>query len=375
MNSKPIHVSIVVFPECDPSIIYGVFDTLWAAGALVGQHQGRRPDALFEPRLVAADAGPMQLITGVSIIPQDTIDDVRADRHRLRAERDGRIAPRACARSTGGLIDWIRRMHAQGAQLYAACGGSLVLAEAGLLDGQAGDDALGLRAAVPRAFPERDAACRAHAGADRPRPQHGLLGRRVVMAGSRAAARRQARRHRGSDPHVEAVPLSVAPRRAASLCVDDRRTSTTATRVILHCQHWIAQHYERQDIVAELVRKSGLPKRIVRPPLPRRDRLFAARLYPDAAHRGGKATAGDQHGRGRAASGARSATRTRPRSAGCSAASPAWRRATTGANSSRRASWRRRESTRAPQGGARPDRDVHGVARATRARSSAAYSA
>ena len=33
------------------------------------------------------------------------------------------------------LLDWIRRMHAQGAQLYAACGGSLVLAEAGLLDG------------------------------------------------------------------------------------------------------------------------------------------------------------------------------------------------------------------------------------------------
>ena len=49
------------------------------------------------------------------------------------------------------LIGWIRRMHAQGAQLYAACGGSLVLAEAGLLDGQAGDDALGLCAAVPQA--------------------------------------------------------------------------------------------------------------------------------------------------------------------------------------------------------------------------------
>ncbi len=28
----PRHVSIVVFRECDPSIIYGVFDTLWAAG-------------------------------------------------------------------------------------------------------------------------------------------------------------------------------------------------------------------------------------------------------------------------------------------------------------------------------------------------------
>ena len=30
---------------------------------------------------------------------------------------------------------------------------------------------------------------------------------------------------------------------------------------ILHCQNWLAQNYERADIVAELVRRSGLPKR------------------------------------------------------------------------------------------------------------------
>lgn len=33
------------------------------------------------------------------------------------------------------LLAWIKRMHNGGAQIYAACGGSLVLAEAGLLDG------------------------------------------------------------------------------------------------------------------------------------------------------------------------------------------------------------------------------------------------
>jgi transcriptional regulator GlxA family with amidase domain len=30
---------------------------------------------------------------------------------------------------------------------------------------------------------------------------------------------------------------------------------------IEHCQAWLAQNYERADIVAELVRRSGLPKR------------------------------------------------------------------------------------------------------------------
>src|SRR4030095_8020228 len=31
--------------------------------------------------------------------------------------------------------------------------------------------------------------------------------------------------------------------------------------VILKCQDWIAQHYQRQDIIAGLGRQSGLPKR------------------------------------------------------------------------------------------------------------------
>ena len=94
-STMPRHVSIVVFRECDPSIIYGVFDTLWAAGTLLKTPPG---EPLFTPRIVAAEHGPMELITGVSIVPQDSIDDVDTDRHRLRAECDGRLgggAPRA----------------------------------------------------------------------------------------------------------------------------------------------------------------------------------------------------------------------------------------------------------------------------------------
>jgi hypothetical protein len=33
-------------------------------------------EPLFEPRIVAAEHGPLDLITGVSIIPQDSIDDI-----------------------------------------------------------------------------------------------------------------------------------------------------------------------------------------------------------------------------------------------------------------------------------------------------------
>jgi transcriptional regulator GlxA family with amidase domain len=31
--------------------------------------------------------------------------------------------------------------------------------------------------------------------------------------------------------------------------------------IILKCQEWVAQNYQRQDIIAELVNRAGLPKR------------------------------------------------------------------------------------------------------------------
>ncbi len=85
LSPMPRYVSIVVFRECDPSIIYGVFDTLWAAGMFMKTSPG---EPLFTPRIVCAERGPMELITGVSIVAQDFDRRHRTHRHRVRAERD-----------------------------------------------------------------------------------------------------------------------------------------------------------------------------------------------------------------------------------------------------------------------------------------------
>ena len=73
MTKAPATVSIVVFPECDPSIVFGVFDTLWAAGRMTGDVPEQ---PLFAPRLIGAARGPIELVTGVSIITQDGVNDV-----------------------------------------------------------------------------------------------------------------------------------------------------------------------------------------------------------------------------------------------------------------------------------------------------------
>jgi transcriptional regulator GlxA family with amidase domain len=260
MAKEPIHVSLVVFPECDPSIIYGVFDTLWAAGKLWNVCKGLPPGrALFEPRLVSAEPGPLQLVTGVSIIPQDTIADV--------ARTDVVFVPNVMVDTPHSLrsldrrlLDWIVRMHDKGAHLYAACGGSLVLAEAGLLDGHQATTHWSYVPLFRREFPN------VTLHEDRILVQCGE-GHSMVCSGGASSWQDLAlllvSKYGGTE---EAIRMSKVflyqwhrdgqlPYASMIQNVDH------GDAVIVRCQTWIAQNYERPDIVAELVSQSGLPKR------------------------------------------------------------------------------------------------------------------
>jgi transcriptional regulator GlxA family with amidase domain len=259
MKSRCIHVSLVVFPECDPSIIYGVFDTLWAAGRSWGGSKATDGRPLFEPRLVGAEAGPIRLVTGVSIIPQDTIAEVR--------RTDVVFVPNVIVDTAAGLraldrriLKWIGRMHRKGAQLYSACGGSLVLAEAGLLEGQQATTHWGYEALFRDQFPN----VKLHM--ERVLVQTGA-GHSVVCSGGASSWQDLAlllvAKHGGTEEAIRMSKLFLyqwhrdgqLPYASMIQNVDH------GDAVIARCQDWIAQHYERADIVAQLVRQSGLPKR------------------------------------------------------------------------------------------------------------------
>jgi transcriptional regulator GlxA family with amidase domain len=260
MVGKRIHVSLVVFRECDPSILYGVFDTLWAAGTLWSAVKGQGSgEPLFEPRLVAADPGALQLITGVSIIPQDTIAEV--------ARTDVVFVPNVMVESPRSLraldrrlLEWIKRMHQAGAQLYAACGGSLVLAEAGLLDGQQATTHWSYAPLFRRQFPN------VALHEDRILVQSGP-GHRILCSGGASSWQDLAlllvAKYGGTEEAIRLSKLFLyqwhrdgqLPYASMIANVDH------GDAVVLRCQTWLAQNYERPDIVAELVRRSGLPKR------------------------------------------------------------------------------------------------------------------
>lgn len=251
-----VHVSLVVFPECDPSIVYGVFDTLWAAGRDFGE---REDDPIFIPRIVSSSKQAMELVTGVSIVPQDCIDDV--------GRTDIVFVPNVMVKSAADLraldrrlLDWIKSMHAGGAALYAACGGALVLAEAGLLDGEQATTHWSYAPLFRQQYP------------DVPLHVERLLvqsgdGHSVVCSGGASSWQDLAlllvAKFAGT---AEAVRLSKLflyqwHRDGQLPYASMLRNVKHGDAAIESAQQWIALNYNKADVVGGLARQCGLPKR------------------------------------------------------------------------------------------------------------------
>lgn len=255
MPRKPVRVALTVFPECDPSMVYGVYDVLWFAG-----RTGGLPGAPhFEPRLVAASRDPIKLSTGVSIIPQDTIDDI--EQTDIVYVANVMIHEPAQLRALDRrMIEWIQRMYANGAQIYANCGGPLVLAEAGLLNGGEATTHWMYGPIFAQEFP----GVRLHL--DRVIVQTGP-GHNIVCAGGASAWQDLClmliAKYAGTK---EALRLSrfflFQWHRDGQLPFASMVQNVNhGDAVILKCQEWIANHYEYADAVAEMCVQSGLPKR------------------------------------------------------------------------------------------------------------------
>lgn len=256
MSKHPIRVSLAIFPECDPSIIFGVFDTLWA----VRRGWLNEPVApVFEPRLVGAERGPLKLVTGVTIVTQDAIADVE--------ETDVVFVPNVVVHSPEalraldpGLIEWIGRMHSQGAQLYASCGGALVLAATGLLDGREATTHWSYAPLFESQFP------RVNLQADRLLVQTGP-GHNLVCSGGASSWQDLAlllvAKHAGTEEAIRMSKLFLYQwHRDGQLpyaCLIQNVDHGDA--VMAQSQQWIADNYQQSDIVTALVNQSGLPKR------------------------------------------------------------------------------------------------------------------
>jgi transcriptional regulator GlxA family with amidase domain len=252
----PRHVSIVVFRECDPSIIYGLFDTLWAAGTFLKDTPG---ESMFTPRIVAAERGPMELITGVTIVPQDSIEDIeRTDIVLVPNVMVG--SPEELHALDGRLITWIAKKHQNGALICAACGGSLVLAKAGLLSGREATTHWSHVPVFRQEFPDvrlLDKRIFVQTGE----------GNSIVSCGGASSWQDLAllliARYGSTEEAIRMSRLFLYQwHRDGQLPYASMAANVHhGDGVILECQTWLAENYARPEVIAEVVRISGLAKR------------------------------------------------------------------------------------------------------------------
>jgi transcriptional regulator GlxA family with amidase domain len=128
--------AILAFPEATASVLDGLSDLLHSAGRDWGMVVDGTPGPpLVTPRIEAARAEPFAIANGVTIVPDALLEELPAPD--LICIPELLIAPGdSLAGRFEREIAWLRQCHARGAILAAACSGALLLAEAGLLDGE-----------------------------------------------------------------------------------------------------------------------------------------------------------------------------------------------------------------------------------------------
>jgi len=134
-NRRP-RIALLAAPETSASVLYGLYDVLLSVGPMwPDMTAAETGDALLDVSIVAATAEPFRCFGNILVEPHagvaavDHVDAVVVcDMYTpIDTPPRGRFAAE---------IEWLRRMHAGGALLASVCSGSLLLAEAGLLDGR-----------------------------------------------------------------------------------------------------------------------------------------------------------------------------------------------------------------------------------------------
>ena len=147
-------IRLLAAVETSPSVLYGLYDVLYSVGAVypdmtVGVPG---PEAL-DVRIVAAGSEPFRCIGNVVVEPHEAVSEADAPSAIVVCDMYTPIHAPPKGRY-GHEIAWLRRMHAKGTLICSVCSGSLLLAEAGLLDGRHAATHWAYRDLYRRHYPE-----------------------------------------------------------------------------------------------------------------------------------------------------------------------------------------------------------------------------
>lgn len=260
---RPV-ILLLASPETSASVLYGLYDVLTTVGAVFPDLVKGSPEReLLEVKIASVDGRPFNCIGGIPVRPHAAIADYRHPQSKpdaiivcdmyisVTAVPTGRY-PRECV--------WLRDMHMAGAVLSSVCSGSLVLADAGVLDDREATAHWAYRDMFRSYFPKvkfRESAVlclkEQHSG--------------IVTAGAVSAWHDLAfyliARFCGYRHAIETakVFLLTAHLEGQSPYAVMTRPMDAKDAIIGECQGWIAEHYNIENPVERMADRSGLKPR------------------------------------------------------------------------------------------------------------------
>lgn len=255
-----MNVALLALPEVTASTLLGMYDLLvspgrdwdWVTTGEIGESK-------INPIIVAREDQPFVGANRRWIHPDASLRDCPVPDvigvPDIMVGPDEDISGRYDAE-----IEWLRAHYARGATLASACSGALLLAEAGLLDGQdatvhwAYCDAMAARYPTVRLLPNRALVISGE-------------GQRLVMAGGGSSWHDLTlyliARLLGVDEAMQVAKLNlldwhhVGQQPFAALTRARQREDAT----IAKCQEWVALNYDQDVPVAAMAKLSRLPER------------------------------------------------------------------------------------------------------------------
>jgi transcriptional regulator GlxA family with amidase domain len=258
-TAKP-RIALLAAPETTPSVLFGLYDVLISVGAVYPDMTSRQAgEPLLDIQIVAADAQPFRCFGNILIEPHaaigslDHVDAVVVCD--MYTPIDTALRGRYAAE-----IDWLKRMHARGALVASVCSGSLVLAEAGLLDGRQCAGHWAYRDLFRRQYPKvnycADSILRLDSEAEG-----------VITAGGVTAwqelALRLISRYCGAEHALQTAKVYLlSGHEDGQLPFADMGLQIQGEdQTIKLCQEWIAEHYSQSNPVEAMTKRAGLTRR------------------------------------------------------------------------------------------------------------------
>ncbi len=257
---RPVAVSLVAVPEVSAMIVYGLQEMFTCVGTVWEALTGEKTESrLMTPRIVGRNTAPMRTTFNATLAADHTF----TEQHRSDVVIVGDLVFEEGGGPVGRWkeeIEWIREQYERGAIICSVCTGSMMLAEAKLLDNREATTHWSAQRTFKECYPRVLL-----------RPERVLvpsgLEHRIVTGGGGASwtelglyliarfcgdaeARRIAKVFLLGDKSDGQLPFAAMARPKQHEDV-----------VIAESQTWIADHYALANPVSNMVEQSGLSQR------------------------------------------------------------------------------------------------------------------